>query len=1349
MNNRFFLLLAFSLLWVRPDLLGQGPNVPPAPEPHPRQYFVKLCHGVSNNEVTALMAELNSVELWKNDRIGLRLWAVKDLPYSCSDGNITDINEHLVRSKQKTNIDDAILNMIFNLEGADYDDEDSYFDDLHLQGTLGSTPVRIAILDSGISSQAIAANPHYSGPVAYTGYDYVDDDPVPDDLNGHGTHIAGLIYGIVSKSGAPSNISFDIRKTHDENGLGDISHLVSAIVDAVDAGANIINMSFSYYEIIDSEELNPMQLAIEYAEQKGVLVVASAGNKYRNNDASGAVPVPASLSNENIISVASNRSDETLSSFSNYGFNSVDVSILGEGIPGPGLNGNRVYASGTSLSTAIVSALSAILGTRQDQFNGCEVKCILINTSKTVSAMQGLNRANGVIDFEDALQSPPFFCQQDCPYIDPNAEMICGANCPPETTDMDICVAAGVTVVDKLLVYDFEKDAVTFTPNAVYGPFKGTVAINQDGSFAYTSLNGERDLFVYQVCDDKQEVCSDGCNQGVVYINSAGCRPPSNDGNYIHSGQDCTAATADEPKLLTFRYTGQDCSATDHAQGPGRVQCSGNPGFAPVVYITAIGDNNKYYLINRQVALNGTFSIDAASVGDRKLKPDTEIFLKNAAGQILQVVELHTSGSQPLRVEDQFGSLVLDGYLSENDFTCGNPDLEGRDIYNCVAETGEEPKFLTFRYTGEGCGASNHSQGSGQVICSGNPGFAPAVYITAVGDDNKYYLINREVALGGTFSADAASVGEDKLKSSMTVYLKNAGGQILQTVKLNTSGSQPLGVDDQFASLVLEGYLSKGGATCGNPRLEDRDILDCERETGEAPRLLTFRYNGLGCGAMDHHQDPGKVQCSGDPGSAPVVYVTATGDDNRYYLINREVSLDGTFSVDAARVGDGKLKNTTRVYLKDAGGQVLQTVELHTSGSQPLGPGDRYAGLDLVGYLGEHGGVCGKPRIPTTDGDCCDHTGKNPQILSLQYTGDGCNATSHNQNPGKVWCSGNPDYAPFVYITGESVDGNKKKALFRGLPVPLNGIFDVDAASIGENKFKKDLAFYIEDAEGNLLQEIEFRASCSEPLGEGNQFGALQLKGYLAENGEICGDPPVSQDCNPTSLCTVAGNRSAIGLMYLGATETTVAAYSKSIGQEFIGSYQQVGPGDFIVFSSLYRNKSSLGHFFLQWSGTQSVQIPVATSVDILGNVYGDFKVVQQLDQEGNDCRIAYSGCSEINRQCGGSAFALRQQETPYPVGAAALDDLSVQPFPEKDVNLYPNPARQAVYLGLEGYSGETVDIELYNSVSRQIKRIRVVEAAGAPLEINLAGIPNGVYYIIIHTGDGRPISKKLVIARN
>ncbi|MCB9351615.1 MAG: T9SS type A sorting domain-containing protein [Lewinellaceae bacterium] len=179
------------------------------------------------------------------------------------------------------------------------------------------------------------------------------------------------------------------------------------------------------------------------------------------------------------------------------------------------------------------------------------------------------------------------------------------------------------------------------------------------------------------------------------------------------------------------------------------------------------------------------------------------------------------------------------------------------------------------------------------------------------------------------------------------------------------------------------------------------------------------------------------------------------------------------------------------------------------------------------------------------------------------------------------------------------------------------------------------------------------------------------------------------------------------------------------------------------------QRSENANHLFLQWSGGQVVEIPVETSEDILGNVYGDFKVVQQLDQEGNDCRISYSSCIEINRQCGGSFVVLRPQGGANLAGSMAPDRYTVHTFSEKDVNLYPNPARQVVYLGLEDYAGETLDVKLYDAVSRQIKRISVVHAADTPLEMNLAEIPNGVYHISITPEDVRPILRKLVVARN
>ncbi|MEM6738309.1 MAG: hypothetical protein AAF620_19795 [Bacteroidota bacterium] len=74
-----------------------------------------------------------------------------------------------------------------------------------------------------------------------TGYDYLNEDELPDDQNGYGTQVMLLIYDLVNQVRNAPNILFDIRRTHDANGVGFFSALIPAIVDAVNEDVNITN----------------------------------------------------------------------------------------------------------------------------------------------------------------------------------------------------------------------------------------------------------------------------------------------------------------------------------------------------------------------------------------------------------------------------------------------------------------------------------------------------------------------------------------------------------------------------------------------------------------------------------------------------------------------------------------------------------------------------------------------------------------------------------------------------------------------------------------------------------------------------------------------------------------------------------------------------------------------------------------------------------------------------------------------------------------------------------------------------------------------------------------------------
>ena len=110
------------------------------------------------------------------------------------------------------------------------------------------------------------------------GWDFVwnDNNPMDGDLDGHGTHVAGAIaaerndFGI---TGVAYNAKIMPVRVLPEFGYGNFNNFAAGIRYAADNGANVINFSIGGWS--PSMEVNE---AIQYATNKGVVVVMSAGN---------------------------------------------------------------------------------------------------------------------------------------------------------------------------------------------------------------------------------------------------------------------------------------------------------------------------------------------------------------------------------------------------------------------------------------------------------------------------------------------------------------------------------------------------------------------------------------------------------------------------------------------------------------------------------------------------------------------------------------------------------------------------------------------------------------------------------------------------------------------------------------------------------------------------------------------------------------------------------------------------------------------------------------------------------------------------------------------------------------
>lgn len=194
---------------------------------------------------------------------------------------------------------------------------------------LQSASMIIAVIDSGIDSSHpdIAAN-------LIAGYDFVENDNIPDDLNGHGTHVTGIIGAVGNNAIGITGVSWSVKimplKVLDQNGEGTIADIIEAIDYAAQHNARVINMSFS-----GPDFSRPLYDSIAY--YPNVLFVAAAGNGGEdnlgdNNDNPLYSEYPAAFNLPNIISVAATDQNDNLTYFSNYGLTSVDVAAPGANI---------------------------------------------------------------------------------------------------------------------------------------------------------------------------------------------------------------------------------------------------------------------------------------------------------------------------------------------------------------------------------------------------------------------------------------------------------------------------------------------------------------------------------------------------------------------------------------------------------------------------------------------------------------------------------------------------------------------------------------------------------------------------------------------------------------------------------------------------------------------------------------------------------------------------------------------------------------------------------------------------------------------------------------------------------
>ena len=331
--------------------------------------------------------------------------------------------------------------------------------------TVGATSVRqelgydgsgigVAVIDSGIAAwHDDLTQPGVPGSQRVDHFvDFVNGQQTSYDDYGHGTHVAGIIAGNgFDSDGARAGVAPGARllvlKVLDSSGRGRISDVIAAIDYVISQqstfNTRIINLSIGG-GVFESYNTDLLTLAAKKAVDRGIVVVASAGNAGRNSQGRnvyGGTTAPGNAPWVLTVGASStqgtgDRGDDVMAAFSSRGPTAIDRTakpdLVAPGVGAESLSapGSTLYAtrsqyllngtvptphlpylvmSGTSQAAPVVAGTVALMLQANPTLTPNAVKAILQYTAQQYEGYDALTQGAGFVNARGAVDLARYF----------------------------------------------------------------------------------------------------------------------------------------------------------------------------------------------------------------------------------------------------------------------------------------------------------------------------------------------------------------------------------------------------------------------------------------------------------------------------------------------------------------------------------------------------------------------------------------------------------------------------------------------------------------------------------------------------------------------------------------------------------------------------------------------------------------------------------------------------------------------------------------------------------------------------------------------------------------------------